>query len=316
MRRTPALFSGVVGALVAGVLLANACHRGDGATRSDAGVPSDGSVPAGEDGGGASCGYQGRGRALHVADGIDVCMPPSVCAPETCPPPLGQCVNGQCVFGAGYQGILTLPQAWATHYCALSTGGCQGVTQIDPPDVTAKMVGAQLGHPLCDTQAADKCVGIMATSPMVVGNSQVTIDPTTGRPVKEWGLGLTEASGLCYQITGPGGTAIVALTDRCGGYCKCNGSAYQECGPCVSAPDLVPNCPCVGTAGAALPQCCGRSCATTNAQCDWCASNNHPHFDLDDGTFNWVCGGQASLGSCQLSAVSYLPCLTPKSWPP
>jgi hypothetical protein len=225
-------------------------------------------------------------------------------------------MNGRCVFGAGYQGIQTLPQAWATHYCALSTGGCHGVTQIDFPESTAQMVGAQLGKPVCDAQASDQCVGIMASSPMVVGNSQEAIDPATSKPVTPWGLGLTEATGLCYRITGPGGTAIVAVTDRCGGYCSCNGSGFQECGACTNAPSLLPNCPCVGTAGTLYTQCCGRGCPTLNGACDWCASENHPHFDLDDSTFNWVCGNQAVLGSCQLSAASFFPCMAPKAWPP
>jgi hypothetical protein len=312
---------GVVGAMVAGVVLGNACGSGARSAGGDGGTiggGDSGTIGSGDGAsGGPSCGYQNQGTALHVAANIDLCMPSMVCDPETCPPPLGQCVGGRCVFGSGYQGVATLPQAWATYYCTLATGGCHGVTQIDFPEVTAQMIGTQLGHPLCDTQASDKCIGIAASSPMVVGNSQVAIDPATGQLVKLWGLGLTEASGLCYQISGPGGTAIVALTDRCGGYCKCAGNAaFQECGPCTNSSSLTPNCPCVGTAGTLYTQCCGRGCATTNAECDWCASNNHPHFDLDTATFNWVCGAQANLGSCQLSAVSYLPCMTPKAWPP
>jgi hypothetical protein len=250
-----------------------------------------------------------------VAAGIEVCLPPVVCTSETCPPPLGQCVGGKCQFSNGYNGVQTLPQAWATHYCTLSTGGCDGVTQIQPPLTTAQAIGTALGHPLCETSASDACIGIMASSPMMVGNSQEAVDPTTGVLVSNWGLGLTEASGLCYQITGPGGTAIVAPTDRCGGYCKCNGSGFEECGPCVNAPSMVPNCPCVGTAPSLYTQCCGLGCSTLNAECDWCANNNHPHFDLDDGTFYWVCGAQATNGSCQLSAVQPIPCLPAQKWP-
>jgi len=183
--------------------------------------------------------------------------------------------------------------------------------------VTAGKVSAALSNPLCEGYSGNgTCVGIAASSPMIVGNSQVATDPATGRTVSPWGLGLTEASGLCYSLTGPGGTAIVALTDRCGGYCKCSGSGFEECGPCVNAPDMVTNCPCVGTANPAYGQCCGNGCPTLNAECDWCANNNHPHFDLDDGTFNWVCGAQASNGSCQLTAVTYIPCLSGQTWPP
>jgi hypothetical protein len=258
----------------------------------------------------------GQGTPLQVASGVEVCLPPVVCTAETCPPSLGQCVGGQCVFGAGYKGVSTLPQAWATHYCALSTGGCHGVTQIDFPEVTAQKIATATGKPVCDVTATDGCVGIAASSPMVVGNSQEAVDPATQMMVKAWGLGLTEASGLCYRVTGPGGTAVVALTDRCGGYCKCNGSGFQECGPCVNAPSMEPNCPCVGTAPSLYAQCCGNGCPTLNAECDWCASNNHPHFDLDDGTFNFVCGAVAANGSCQLSAVAFFSCLAPDPWPP
>lgn len=152
---------------------------------------------------------------------------------------------------------------------------------------------------------------------MVVGNSQEAKDPATGTYAKLWGLGYTEASGLCYELVGPGGTVVVALTDRCGGYCKCNGSGYQECGPCVSAPDMAPHCACVGSVPGLFADCCGLNCPTpTKANCDWCASNNHPHFDLDTAGFNALCGSQATNGSCKLSQVQFFNCLNPKPWPP
>ncbi len=278
---------------------------------TSSGIPDAGSPDAGP-----GCGYQNMGAPLQVSPSIALCMPPVVCNAETCPPPLGSCVSGKCVFGAGYQGVATLPQAWATYYCALSTGGCHGVTQLEYPEVTAANIGAALGKPLCDQTATDGCIGIAASSAMVVGNSQLAVDPTTQMQVTDWGLGLTEASGLCYRITGPGGSATVALTDRCGGYCKCNGSGFEECGPCVNAASMEPNCPCVGTAPSLYTACCGQGCPTLQAECDWCASNNHPHFDLDTGTFNWVCGADSVNGSCQLTSVGYVPCLTATGWPP
>jgi hypothetical protein len=152
---------------------------------------------------------------------------------------------------------------------------------------------------------------------MVVGNSEEAVDPRTNMRVATWGLGLTEASGLCYRVAGPGGAAVVALTDRCGGYCKCNGSGFQECGPCVNAADMQVNCSCVGDVPGVYGQCCGDGCATTQGNCDWCASNNHAHFDLDVATFNHVCGSAAANGSCQLTQAQYGPCLTPNpAWPP
>jgi hypothetical protein len=281
---------------------------------SDAGTPApifDGAL-ASPDGG---CGASG-GSPFHVTAGIDLCLPPTVCTSETCPPPLGTCVNGACQFKSGYEGLATLSQAWVTYYCTLSTGGCNGVTQAEPPAQTAAGVSTALGFPLCESDPdASTCVGIAASSPMVVGNSQVAVDPSTGKTVSAWGLGLTEASGLCYRLTGPGGSVVVALTDRCGGYCKCNGSGYQECGPCVSAPDMQPNCSCVGTTPPLYSECCGNGCSSTQQDCDWCASNNHPHFDLDVGSYDHLCGPNKAAGSCQVSSVSYVPCLTP-TWPP
>ncbi len=266
-----------------------------------------------------NCGYEGTGTVLEVTPDIVLCMPETVCAPETCPPDLGTCIGGECVFNAGYEGVATYPEAWATRYCALLSGGCNGVSQLNPPDVTASMVGAAMGYPLCANATGGEaaCVGIVASSPMVVGNSEETVDPDTGNLSGEWGLGYTEPSGLCYEVTGPGGTAIVASTDRCGGYCTCNGSAVQECGPCINAEDMTPNCACVGPVPGLFEDCCGMGCPTLDNQCDWCASNNHPHFDLDDATFNWVCGDEAIQGSCQLSVARFVECLEPnEDWPP
>ena len=169
---------------------------------------------------GKACGFDKTGRLLNVAPDIEVCAPAVVCTSETCPPSLGSCVGGQCNYKGNYKGLLTLPQAWATHYCDLSGQGCRGVTQVEFPEVTAGQVSAALGLPPCFQQngSAEKCVGIMAAPPMMVGNSQEAIDPVTGKFAKLWGLGMTEATGFCYEITGPGGTAVLAVTDRCGGH--------------------------------------------------------------------------------------------------
>jgi hypothetical protein len=276
--------------------------------------PSQGQVP---DGGG--CGYREAGVPLHVANGLDLCMPPVACTSEVCPPELGDCVNDRCVFHAGYQGVATLPEAWVTYYCELEGGGCHGVTQIEFPEITAQKVATARGLPLCAEASGgtSECVGIAAAPAMIVGNSQEAVDSTTKQTVADWGLGLTEASGLCYELTGPGGTVLVALTDRCGGYCECKGSSFEECGPCVNAPDMKLQCPCVGTVPPLYTSCCGNGCGTTtNPQCDWCASNNHPHFDLDTASFNRICGSLSTQGSCKLASVRYVPCLDVPGWPP
>jgi hypothetical protein len=281
-------------------------------------TPFDAFTPVTPEGG--SCGYMDAGVALHVATGLDVCLPHVACNAETCPPPLADCVNDACVFRAGYSGVATLPEAWVTYYCDLSAGGCRGITQVQYPEVTAQQIATARGLQLCDqaTGGTAECVGISAAPAMIVGNSQEAIDSQSGKPVTDWGQGLTEASGLCYELTGPGGTILVAMTDRCGGYCECNGSGFEECGPCVNATDMQVQCPCVGTAPPAYTACCGATCGgTLNPTCDWCASNNHPHFDLDNGSFNRICGSLATQGSCQLSGVRFVSCPEGKTaWPP
>ncbi len=289
----------------------------EGGARDSSALPPDAGTWPPSDGGG--CGYMDAGRQLHVATNIDLCIPKVACNAETCPPQLGTCENDVCVFQPGYSGVATFPQSWVTYYCELSQGGCRGVTQLEYPEVTAQQIATARGLALCDQVdgGTAECVGIAASSAMVVGNSQEALDSLSGKPVVDWGQGLTEASGLCYELTGPGGTVLVALTDRCGGYCKCNGSAFQECGPCVNATDMVVNCPCVGTAPPAYSSCCGATCGGTLVpECDWCASNSHPHFDLDIGSFNRICGSLTNLGSCQLSSVRFVPCLDAAGWPP
>ncbi|MDJ0765476.1 MAG: hypothetical protein QNJ97_21020 [Myxococcota bacterium] len=292
-------------------------------TDTDSDTDSDSDTDTDTDTEGEGCGYQGEGSVLMVAPTIEICLPKVVCTSETCPPGMGTCVDGRCVFADGYDGLKTLPSAWATHYCDLTTAACHGVTQFNYPEETAAMISAKLGYPLCAAAGPGDttCIGIVASSPMVVGNSQEAVDPETGQQVALWGLGMTEATGGCYEVTGPGGTAVVAVTDRCGGYCSCNGSGVQECAPCVNAPDMKPNCGCVGAAPPVWDDCCGPSHAgcgmATDSACDWCASNNHPHFDLDTHSFEWVCGNEAIQGSCELSAVRYVDCIEANpDWPP
>jgi hypothetical protein len=260
---------------------------------------------------------------LLISSTVSVYVPEQLCKPETCPPAVGDCVNNKCQYKNGYSGLKTYPKAYATQYCELGPDGCLGVTYVEKPYVTATKVSNTFGIPLCQgatSTPANKCVGITATPPMMMGNSQEAIDPSTGKVVRNWGLGLTEASGICHELTGPdGNVVVVATTDRCGGYCTCEAlTSKQECGPCVNK-NLLPGCPCVGTVGSLYSQCCGiaaYSCGTLDASCDWCASANHPHFDLDIATFNFVCASKKGAGSCELSHVKPVQCIEPVPWPP
>ncbi len=300
----------------------------DGDSDADADADTDTDADAdGDTDDGDPCGYQSNGTVLNVADSVRVCVPPLVCnTHETCPPELGTCVDGVCRFIGGYQGLKTLPEAWATWYCTLPDG-CMGVTHFNTPAMTSQIVAQALAIPTCYTDSSQPCAGIAASSPWMVGNSQLAIDPDTGTYVSDWGLGLTEATGLCYAITGPGGSAVVAMTDRCAGYCKegdVNSNAeYQECGNylVLGAEEVSPNCSCVGSVPNLWDECCGPAylgCTMPmEPRCDWCASNNHPHFDLDSHTFNRVCGADAPLGSCRITEVEFLPCIEANpDWPP
>jgi hypothetical protein len=226
-------------------------------------------------------------------------------------------VGGKCVYQAGYAGIATLPEAWTTEYCDLKTGGCDGAV-LNPKPLDVATAVSQTYGPLCaDQSGSGTCVGIAAPPPVMAGNSQVAIDPSTGKEVALWGLGMTAASGVCYELTGDGGTAVIAITDRCAGYCKCGSGSFNECGNCINATDTVTECTCVGPAPPLYTSCCGRTCGGTG-QCDWCANNNHPHFDLDSATFAHVCGPAGPMyGSCKLSKVRLIKDCYPASptWP-
>jgi hypothetical protein len=264
------------------------------------------------------------GQHVMLSSSIELCVPPLVCAADTCPPTIGTCVGGKCVYkDSSFKGLATLAEGRATQYCDLKAGACDGALKGLPTPAAYQMaqsVATKLGFPVCaDSPAATgTCIGIVATPPLMFGNSQIAIDPSTGTNVALWGAGATAASGLCYQITGTGGTAVVAVTDRCGGFCMCATAPggtpiLNECGSCLAyktEPDFI--CPCVGSA----PPAFSAACTDPTQHCDWCASSNHPHFDLDDATFAHVCQN-VTLGSCKISSVSLVPCVTAAaSWPP
>jgi len=298
-----------LGSLLAALVLVAACRTdakltGASPASADAG-PDDASA------GHEPCGYQGRGQVLRVGTELELCLPPVVCTPsETCPRGLGDCVAGRCQYKPGYHGLATLGEAWATYYCELATGGCDGSVLKPRPYELAKSISQTYGAVCADEPSAGgTCVGVAAAPPAMVGNSQIARDPTNGDYVSSWGLGMTAASGLCYRIAGNAGVAVVALSERCGGYCKCGGSAaYEECSRCINAPDTTTECACVGTAPPLYGACCGAGCGgAPPGECDWCANNNHPHFDLDNATFRHVCGALGlQAGSCRLTKVEII----------
>jgi hypothetical protein len=73
--------------------------------------------------------------------------------------------------------------------------------------------------------------------------------------------------GGCWALKGPGGTANIQVTDCCAGY-------------------------------PGKPSCLN----SKDPYCDWCAANDHQHFDLDWDSFTRVCGGEVDQGNCKISA--------------
>jgi len=81
--------------------------------------------------------------------------------------------------------------------------------------------------------------------------------------------------GSCYTLVGPSGSKTVMITDCCAGYP----------GSCL----------------------CSQGCTASN--CDWCAANDHNHFDLDFDSFQTVCGSQGvQNGHCVLNSATLVTC--------
>eukprot|EP01123_Difflugia_compressa_P015665 TRINITY_DN8933_c0_g1_i1.p1 TRINITY_DN8933_c0_g1~~TRINITY_DN8933_c0_g1_i1.p1 ORF type:complete len:166 (+),score=19.44 TRINITY_DN8933_c0_g1_i1:37-534(+) len=145
---------------------------------------------------------------------------------------------------------------YATWYCSLSDPTQYGYCG-NPSAGWVADCGISVQQPPCSG------CGITALNPAFYNQNSSSHDC-------HWkGVGCGE----CWEITGPGGTAKVMVTDCCAGYkgaCSCL------------------NCP-------------------TDPGCDWCASGDNWHFDLDISTFNFVCQS-TTAGHCQLSSANSVSC--------
>lgn len=176
---------------------------------------------------------------------------------------------------------------------------------------------------------ADSVFGVGAAPPLMMGNSPFSY--TTPSSTDSTYQGQTNNSGVIYEIRTSGKVAFVLLIDRCAGYVHGAGTSSGKCGKgtlkfgcdltgttdvvhakeggeCLeewnkdpSSTDIRPMCPCVGSVkgvdNAKGGQCCGKGddcCGKGNAyaDCDWCASNNHPHIDLDIDVYNHLSSDQ------------------------
>ena len=204
---------------------------------------------------------------LKVGNNSYACIP-NTCDYDICDPGLGKCNNGEAVTNSqcqyagvsgNYSGILSYPHGVSTEYCTLSNGaGCAG----------GACGNGEITKALLDKYGV---TGIAAVNPILFGLDE-------NRNNNNWGQGCTTNNNICYYIVGPdGNTANVMITDRCAGYCNCDGgNDYNDCGRCVlttgDPSKIHPNCPCIGTDGDMYKTCCGNdaACKTPlNAECDW-----------------------------------------------
>jgi hypothetical protein len=281
------------------------------------------------------------GSYLKVNDGVTIYTPKVACTPVTCLAQYGgQCQSdGTCKYSTGYKPLLQFPKAYATNYCDMESGGCSGALG-DPQKFIGDLrqcllKGNSPEAPPNGPIDSNTRFGVTANPPIMIGDSNESYDLVNKKTVTTSYQGSTPYSGICYDVKGPTGRAILVPYDRCAGYCKtgCGVSGFKqkynttsksgfdlgnvECGICLQKPEdkPKPNCPCVGTTPMD-DKCCGDSvygCGKLDGQCDWCASQNHPHFDLDNTTFNIVCNDPN--GSCELTTVKPFKCIIPQKIP-
>lgn len=225
----------------------------------------------------------------------------------------GQCSGGKCACTDGYTGRdCSVPPggfkyatpATVTQFCQLETGGCAagmcvGGGQFDgsnlPPGVD----------------------GVAALNPTLYG-SRYAYAAGSGMGVPNTLNGMYsfvgQSCGTCWKLTRASVSIVVTVVDRCAGYCRatttspqtCSASADggKECGECIQAGQTsAPQCSCLSsdhTAG-----WCG---GVATAHCDWCAANDHPHFDLDITAQMKICGDQAYSGLCSIDSFQMVAC--------
>jgi len=271
---------------------------------------------------------------LPINDNVKIYLPKVACTPVTCLESYGgQCKSdGSCFYPSGWKPLLDYPHAMATNYCDLERGGCSGALG-DPRDFinnvkNCVMSGTSPEKPPYGPVDANTRFGVTANPPIMIGDSAESYDLINNKQVSTSYQGSTPYSGICYDVKGPAGRAILVPYDRCAGYCKegCGKTPVNpntgnlECGSCLQSPDFKPkpNCPCVGKTPA-NSDCCGKpdyGCGPLDTQCDWCASQNHPHFDLDGITFNTVFDDEAiQRGSGELTSVAPFKCIVPQKMP-
>eukprot|EP01112_Ceratiomyxa_fruticulosa_P014844 TRINITY_DN42_c0_g4_i5.p1 TRINITY_DN42_c0_g4~~TRINITY_DN42_c0_g4_i5.p1 ORF type:complete len:808 (-),score=191.67 TRINITY_DN42_c0_g4_i5:236-2659(-) len=229
----------------------------------------------------------------------------------------GSCSGGQCVCRDGFTGrdcslppggfTYSRPTATVTYFCTLASGGCAPGMCIGGGDFTADNL-------------PDGIDGICALNPTIYGsryayaNGQFAIPRTLNGQYTFVG----QSCGTCWRLTKGSVSVTVTVVDRCAGYCRanaagtCDANAFNvqesECGNCINGGhSSVPVCSCYSpNATNASPK--GFCNSNQAINCDWCSNNDHPHFDLDDVTYNKLCGADGAAGHCDLDSFQMISC--------
>jgi len=238
----------------------------------------------------------------------------------------GSCSNNACVCTNGYTGRdcsippggfpYPRPVGAVTQFCQLESGGCTPGMCIG---------GASNALPsFTNANLPDGIMGIAAVNPTLYGSryaySSVRrgIDQTVGGSYSYVGQGC----GQCFRLERNSSQVTVVIIDRCAGDCKAtqdqtctpSGEWERECGVCDAlGQKSVPVCSCYSTEAKIYNGICN---GKNSVICDWCAGNDHPHFDLDNTSFNKVCGDQSNRGHCELTNIEMIACGPLKGpWP-
>jgi len=225
--------------------------------------------------------YCGAGCQSGPCSGSSPPPPPPPPPPSSSSACGGGCTSGQCCSQYGYCGT-------GDAYCGAGcqSGPCSGGSSSPPPPSTPPAISSN--------QDGMNGKPIIATWYCSLDGSQGSCFPgscgTSGPAISGYGIAAlnpgafeddssntciyqSSSCGQCWALTGPGGTANIQVTDCCAGY-------------------------------AGNPSCLSSS----EADCDWCASNDNFHFDLDWNSYATVCAGQTNAGHCQLSSATLITC--------
>jgi len=211
----------------------------------------------------------------------------------------------------------TIPVVSTTQYCDMSTAGCS------------------CGNVACNIQATPaylkhaKLDGVAAIPPRMYGTWSDRGDQCISN------------RNICYELTNADGKVFtIGVVGRCGGYVQCvsaDEGVMKKLKKEYKAVEVLNQSAVTGAVGADANACLTSegyitagttpSCAVTNfakdawnvdkcydpdakdnkgSNIDWCASNLHPHFDMDLALQNKFCGPGA--GTCNAKHVKAVLC--------